>query len=166
MSFLWEKWEKHRLSFLWGFWLFIDINAQGSFFSQIARLVEMNVCANFEKNRRGPPIDQNFSIAYNFFLYNFFEFFRRYYVWLRVLRVLSTADLEIGFPLFPKEKISIEIFPSHMVARMSVECRLGRMSANFRYMDAFSYLAIDLEKTCLGQCIWPLCTQLGICRGN
>ena len=53
-------------SFLWGFDP-LDINAQGDFFSQIARLGEMNVCANFERNRRGPSMHQNFSIAYNFF---------------------------------------------------------------------------------------------------
>ena len=74
MSFLWEKWEKPRFKGLNPLDVII-INAQGDFFSQIARLVEMNVCANFEKNRRGPPIDQNFSIAYNFFPMEIFLFF-------------------------------------------------------------------------------------------
>ena len=33
----------------------LGINAQGGFFSQIARLVEVNVCANFEKKSKGSP---------------------------------------------------------------------------------------------------------------
>ena len=44
------------------------------------------------------------------------------------------TNIEIRLPLLPKEKISIEVFPLYMVARMSAECRLGRMSANLRYI--------------------------------
>ena len=44
-----------------------DINARRDFFSRIAWLIVRKLCANFEENRRGPPIGQFFSIAYNFF---------------------------------------------------------------------------------------------------
>ena len=45
----------------------LHLNAPGGFFSQIAQMMKMNVCGDFEENRSGCPIDKKKWNPSNFF---------------------------------------------------------------------------------------------------